>query len=93
MDPHADLVGDLFKVLGVLGWIGVGIWLAHITRESGCLGKILVALVFTKGFFIYWILYVIIVPINMAIQFIIRMIAGLVERRQMDGEHKNKKSE
>lgn len=88
MDPQVDLVGDIFKVVGIFGWIGVGIWLAHRTRESGCLAKIIVAVLFTKGFFIYWLLYVIIVPINIVIQFIIGMIARLVERQQTNREDK-----
>ncbi len=83
MDPYVDLGSEFWTFLGILAWIGVGIWIAHSTRESGCLGKALVAFLFTKGFFIYWLLYVVFSAINVFISLTIRLIAWLVERKNI----------
>lgn len=92
MDPQVDLVGDLFKVLGIFGWIGVGIWLAHRTRESGCGTKFLVCFFCTKGFVLYWFCYgLFYVPGKMVINFIKGMKEGRVERQQTDQKDEDKK--
>lgn len=81
MNLHADLVGDIFRFLGIFLWIGVGIFLAHATRASGWLERACVAILFTKGFLIYWLIYVIVFPINKFIQLIIWLIAKLIDKK------------
>ena len=92
MDPQVDLVGDLFKVIGILGWIGVGIWLSHRTRESGCGAKIAIAIFLTKGFVLYWFCYgLFYMPGKIIINFIKGMKEGRVERQQTDQKDEGKR--
>ena len=40
-----------------LWWLIVGLCWAYLTRDSSCLIKIIVAIVCTKGFLLFWIIY------------------------------------
>lgn len=81
MDFYAGLGNDIIFVSGILAWFGFGIWLAHATRHSVCLEKVLVAVFFTKGFVLYWFCYgLFYVPGKIVVNFIKGMKEGRVKR-------------
>ena len=92
MHPHAEIVREILTILGVLAWIGFGIWLTYKTRETGYLERIAVAVFFTKGFVLYWFCYgLFYIPGKIVINFIKGMKEGHVERQQTDKKDEGKK--
>ena len=86
-----DIIAGVIVTLLVLAWFGFGIWLSHRTRESGCGTKIAVAIVFTKGFVLYWFCYgLFYMPGKIVINFIKGMKEGRVERQQTDQKDEGK---
>lgn len=45
------------RLILLLLWVGIGIWLSYVNRKSSCGIKILIAILCTKGFILFWIPY------------------------------------
>ena len=54
---HSELETTPIIIIVGLWWLVVGLCWAYLTRDSSCLTKIIVAIVCTKGFLLFWIIY------------------------------------
>ena len=87
-----DIIAGIIVILVVLAWFGFSIWLSHRTRQSGCGTRIAVAIVFTKGFVLYWFCYgLFYVPGKIVVNLIKGMKEGHDERKQTNHKEGNEK--
>ena len=52
-----NIIVNVVFIFFFLAWIGFGSWLSYKNRNAECGIKILLAVFFTKGFFLFWITY------------------------------------
>lgn len=75
----------VFRILFVTLWIGIGIFLSHRLRGTGWEIKVLIAILFTKGFICYWIIYY---PYLLIKKFRQGMKEGNIEKQQKTENNK-----
>ena len=56
MNAEIIIVNFVFLFL-FLAWIGFGSWLSYKNRNAEYGIKIILAVLFTKGFFLFWMIY------------------------------------
>ena len=78
--------GAIIGIL-MLAWIVFGVYAVHRTRNDGCTAKIGIAILFTKGFLLYHLFYVL--PATL-IKIVRGFIAG-VKEGQVEQESDTKK--
>ena len=77
MYSEVNIIGIIF----FLAWIGIGIWLSYYNRKASCGIKILLFIVCTKGFLLFWIPYF---PYLLIKNFKEGMKEGNIEQQQKD---------